>query len=559
MKNQEIIETLLSQLKQPMSVFMRIEKLNLLRDISHKEKKENLLKETCRAIIKLINQNMKDLNTTQQMKAYEILKDAHTQLGPYDFESYLIAMEWNRPVEKRFYQPRMKVLKTVMRDLQDLGDGKVDIYCLSMPPRIGKTTIGLFFISWMAGRYPNEHIFAAGYASGLVGTFYNGVMDFIESEEYRFYEIFPDLKGKFSKSAENRTIDLWEDDRYKTITFRSVDGQITGALEASSLLYMDDMCSGIEEAMNIDRLEKLWSKVSVDLMQRRVMNKRTGRAAPILAIGTIWSLHDPISRLKKRYSNTEGFRERVMPALDMNQESNFNYDYSVGFTTSMYLELKEGMDEVSWECVYQQNPMERDGLLFLPSQLKRYLQLPPTPPDAIIAFCDVAFGSDDFLSFPIGYVWGEEGYIVDVIFRKKADYKVTEPMVVGKIIQHQIQIATFEANNGGDFYARDVDEMLKSTSTHRCNITWLQAGNKASKLVRIVQFAPDIKQWYYKDPSLYSPKSDYGLFMTNLTTFVQTGSSKNDDAPDSMAGISKMLKIPMYAKISSRSGIRSGF
>lgn len=559
MTNKEIIDTLLSQLQYPMDVFLRIEKLNLLRDLSFKEKYENLLKETCSAIIDLINKNMMQFDIDKQMKAHEMLKDAHTQFARYDFESFLIAMEWNRPIEKRFYQPRMKVLRPVMKDLQDLGDGKIDIYCLSMPPRIGKTTIGLFFISWMAGRFPNEHIFAAGYASGLVGTFYNGVMDFIESAEYRFYDIFPELSGKFNKSAENRTIDLWEDERYKTITFRSVDGQITGALEASSLLYMDDMCSGIEEAMNIDRLEKLWSKVSVDLMQRRVMNKRTHRSAPILAIGTIWSLHDPISRLKKRYGGTEGFRERVMPALDMNQESNFDYDYGVGFTTQMYRDLKEGMDEVSWECVYQQNPMERDGLLFQASQLKRYLQLPATPPDAIIAFCDVAFGSDDFLSFPIGYIWGTEGYIVDVVFRKKADYKVTEPMVAAKIIQHGIQIACFEANNGGDFYARDVDELVRTTSTHKCNITWQSAGTRASKLVRIVQFAPDIKQWYYRDQSLYKTTDDYGLFMTNLTTFVQTGSSKNDDAPDSMAGISKMRKIPMYASITSHTGVRFGF
>ena len=559
MTNKEIISTLLSQLKQPMDVFMRIEKLNLLRDMAYKEKNEDLLKTSCRTIIHLINKNMYKFSVKKQMEVYTILKDAHTQLGRYDFESYLIAMEWNRPLEKRFYQPRMKVLTPVVKDLQDLGDGKIDIYCLSLPPRVGKTTLGLFFISWLAGRYPDEHIFAAGYASGLVGTFYNGVLDFIGSEEYRFYDIFPEIRGKLNKSAENRTIDLWEDERYKTITFRSIDGQITGALEASSLLYLDDMCSGIEEAMNIDRLEKLWSKVTVDLMQRRVMNKRTGRSSPILAIGTIWSLHDPISRLKKMYDNTDGFRARVMPALNMDQESNFNYDYGVGFTTDMYLELKNGMDEVSWECVYQQNPMERDGLLFPASCLKRYLQLPPTPPDAVVAFCDVAFGSDDFLSFPIGYLWGETGYVVDVIFRKKADYKVTEPMVAAKIVQHGVQIACFEANNGGDVYARDVDDMIKTSSSHRCNITWQNAGNKSSKLVRIIQFAPDIKQWYYKDASLYSVKDDYGRFMANLTTFVQTGSSKNDDAPDSMAGMCKMCKIPMYAKISSRSGIRSGF
>lgn len=426
------------------------------------------------------------------------------------------------------------------------------LYC------VGKTmipthnsTIGLFFMSWMAGRFPDEHIFGAGYASGLVNTFYKGVLDFIDSEEYRFYDIFPEASGKLTTSAKDMTIDIWENERYKTLTFRSVDGQITGALEASSLLYLDDMCSGIEEAMNIDRLEKLWSKVTVDLMQRRVQNERTGRSAPILAIGTIWSVHDPISRLKNKYKNSPLFRSREMPALNIERKSNFQYDMGVGFTTQMYLELRTNMDEVSWECVYQQNPMERDGLAFPSSELKRFLELPNQEPDAIVAWCDVAFGGDDYLNFPIGYLYGTDCYVVDTVFRCKAGYHVTEPMVAAKIIQHKVQIARFEANNGGDFYARDVDNMVRASSTHKCNITWQTAGTKASKLVRIIQYAPDIKNFYFRDPSTYKPTDDYGLMMQNVTTFVQTGSSLHDDGPDGLAGLAKMIKEPMIGQISS--------
>lgn len=556
MDRQDMIKTLLSQIKEPMGPYILAEKLNLLRDLSVKEGMEKLVRSSCRDLIRVLNCSLGGFEGEKQRKAHLMLRDAHTTLGRYEFKSFLIAMEWNRPVEKRFYQPRMKVLDVVVQDLQDLGDGVINIYSLSMPPRVGKTTIGLLFIAWMAGRYPDEHIFGAGYASGLVGTFYNGVLDFVDSPEYRFYDIFPELAGKMNKSAENRTIDLWNDGRYKTVTFRSVDGQITGALEASSLLYLDDMCSGIEEAMNLDRLEKLWSKVSVDLMQRRVKNKRTGKSAPILIIGTIWSVHDPISRIKRRYQDTDDFRERLMPALNQESESNFQYDYDVGFTTDMYLELKENMDEVSWECVYQQNAMERDGLLFPASTLKRYMTLPPGEPDQVIAFCDVAFGGDDFLSFPICYVWGVDGYIVDVVFRKKAGYKVTEPIVCGKILEHGVQAAEFEANNGGDFYARDVDDMVRQ-SGYRCNITWRTAGSKLSKLARIIQYAPDIRNYYYKDPSLYKPKDEYGLFMTNLTTFVQTGTSPNDDGPDSMAGLSSMIKIPRYGTITTSRGVRN--
>lgn len=555
-RNQQMIATLIEQLRYKLLPFSRMEKLNLLRDLAVKEKDEKLIRLSCSTIIEYINTNISKLELDEQIKAHTMLKDAYTCYAPYNFEAYLIAMEWNRPVEKRFYQPRMKVLKPVVNDLQDLGDGKIDTYCLSLPPRVGKTSLGLFFISWMAGKYPDEHIFAAGYASGLVGTFYNGVMDFIDSSEYRFYDIFPELLGNFSKSAENRTIDLWKDDRYKTITFRSIDGQITGALEASSLLYLDDMCSGIEEAMNIDRLDKLWSKVSVDLMQRRVRNPRSGRSAPILAIGTIWSIHDPICRLKERYKDDPRFRERVMPALSVELKSNFDYDYGVGFTTEMYLELKAGMDEVSWECVYQQNPMERDGLLFPNSELKRFTQVPNSPPDMVIAFCDVAFGGDDFLSFPIAAYWGDDGYIIDVVFRKKARYQITEPMVAGKIVSNGVQNAEFESNNGGEFYAKDVDDMVKNGSTHRCNITTSLAGNKKSKLARIIQYQGDIKNLYFRDPSSYKPDSEYGLFMTNLTTFVQTGSSLNDDAPDSLAGLCKLKKIPRVGRVETMPGMR---
>ena len=549
--NREMIQTLLSQLKNDMPWFMRVEKLHVLRDLAKKEKLENLLKTTCRSLITVINNHMKDFDMEQRTRAYEILKEAHTDNGRYSFESYLIAMEWDRKPEKRFYQPRMKVLQPVVHDLQDLADGVIDIYCLSMPPRVGKSTIGLFFMSWIGGRHPSEHIFGAGYASGLVATFWKGVLDFIDSEEYRFYEIFPECRDKLNTAAKDMTIDIGINERYKTFTFRSIDGQITGALEAESLLYLDDMCSGIEEAMNIDRLEKLWTKVTVDLMQRRIKNKRTQRSCPILAIGTIWSLHDPISRLKLKYQDNPRFRSRVMPALNIYNESNFEYENNVGFTTDMYLELKANMDEVSWECVYQQNPMERDGLLFPASSLKRYLTLPEREPDAIVAACDVAFGGDDYLNLPIGYVYGDDVYVVDTVFRCKADYKVTEPIVAGKLLEHKVQTAVFEANNGGEFYARDVSDMIKNSSTHRCNITWKNSGSKQSKLTRIIQYQADVKDFYYKDPSLYKPYDDYGMMMRNLTTFVQTGMSPHDDGPDGLTQLAKIVKIPMVGKISS--------
>ena len=71
-QNEESIAILLSQLKETMPYFMRMEKLNLLRDLSKKENKTDVLRATCRGQIKLINAHMKDLKDDEKLKAYNL-------------------------------------------------------------------------------------------------------------------------------------------------------------------------------------------------------------------------------------------------------------------------------------------------------------------------------------------------------------------------------------------------------------------------------------------------------------------------------------------------------
>lgn len=528
--------TLIQQLKDykgKMPLLMELEKLNALKQMCHSRQAYSDAEKYSTKIIKKATKKklskLKDIDDVTE--AVNILKDAYTYVAKNNFEAFLIAMDWNREPSERFYEPRQKVLHPVVVEMQNLADGKINILTVSMPPRAGKTTLGILYILWRAGRQPNKSILSAGYSSSLVNSFYDGCVEFITSEEYRFGHIFPESL-LVNSSAKNLTLDLGERRRYKTLTFRSIDGTVTGATEASELLYLDDLVSGIEEAMNPKRLDTLWSKVSSDMLQRRK------NGVPMLVIGTRWSIHDPLGRIEAKYEGRPDVKFIKLPAVDENGNSNIDYDYGVGFNTAHYRDLKNMTDRVTWECVYMQNPIERDGLLF--TDLKRFFELPQDPPDDILFFTDVAFGGEDSLSMPIAYQWGDDVYVVDVVFMK-GGYRETEPVVTGKLQSHNVKRGVFEANNGGDFYGRDIARMLKDNN-YKCNIKAERAQGHNGKLARIIQHAPAIKEFYFRDKSLYNDDEMYGKFMTELTGFVQTGKSPHDDAPDSLAGLASMVR-----------------
>jgi len=520
-----------------MPLVMELEKATLLRQLCHARLAFTEAQRWAQHAIDIASKEK--LATIQNMD--ELMKVVGLRRGAYmyrardSFEAFLKAMDWEREPAKRFYEPRISVLKPVVDKMQDLADGKLDVLGISMPPRVGKTTLGLLYICWRAGRQPNKSILSAGYSGSLVNSFYDGCMEFLTSPEYTFLDIFPE-SPLVSSSAKNLTLDLSERRRYKSLTFRSIDGTVTGATEASELLYLDDLVSGIEEALNINRLDNLWNKVSSDLLQR----KKNG--VPTLIIGTRWSIYDPLGRIEAKYDGDPRACFMRLPALDDFGKSNFEYDFNVGFDTNHYLNLRSMTDRATWECVYMQNPIERDGLLF--TELNRFFDVPHTAPDEKYAWVDVAFGGSDYLSMPIAYRWGDDIYVVDAVFIK-GDYKITEPVVAGKIISHSLHRVVFEANNGGDFYARDIMKLLKEQG-YTCNITTARAPGNASKLSRIIQHAPAIKEWLFRDVSLYSNEEMYGVMMNQLLSFVQTGKNVHDDAADSLAGLATMTRKIWY-------------
>ena len=450
--------------------------------------------------------------------------------APYDFHSYLLYMEKDRDAEKRFYQPRIKVLRTVVQDLQDLADGKLMRLALSMPPGCGKSTLGIFFIVWLMGKEPLKPSLATAYADKLTRSFFDGALQIIKDPEYKFHEIFPEA-SLVATNSKDETIDLKQIKRFKTLTCRSIDSGLTGATRCEVLAYADDMVSGSEEAMNRERMDILWTKFSNDFMSRMKQDCK------MLIIGTRWSIHDPIGRLEQRYFDDPKSKFVKLPALNIDGNSIFDYDYGVGFSTEYFLNLKENMDDVSWRAIYMQEPIEREGLLYAEDELQYFFELPKERPDAVVAVCDSKGQGRDYVCAPCGYIYGNSVYISEVVFNNGLP-EITKPLVANMCVKNKVSRMDVESNNGGDYYAKDVNEQIEKNGGSTSIRTFFTSSNKITKIVT--------ESDYVKKHFIFLHKSkqntDYKRFMQNLLSFTVSGKAKHDDAPDAVAMLSQLVK-----------------
>lgn len=456
--------------------------------------------------------------------------------APYHFESFLFYMEKNRRPKKRFYEPRRRTLKIVVDDLQDLEDGKLDFYGLSLPPRVGKSTLCIFFLTWVIGRHPESHNAMSGHSGILADRFYNDVFKLTQNEEYTFEEIFPDI-DLANKSSEKNELYFSPTEAFATLTCRGIDGTWTGAVDISSdgYLYVDDMVRDRTESLSPIRLENRYQ----DYLNVLVDRKNDGSKE--LMVGTRWNVYDPLGRVETENANNPRYRFRKIPALDENDESNFQYDYGKGFSTEYYRKMRDRLDKNEWMAKYQQRPFIREGLLFPLDELNYYNGVLPDGDCITAAACDVAWGGGDSLSMPFGKLFGsvDDGpiYIPDWIFNKGDKY-VTKPLVVAKTLQHKPNMERFEANNGGDEYAESIDSLLREQG-FKTNISWAKASNQVGKMAKIIQYAPDIKRrCYFLKPELQS--QEYKTAMEELGIIVQVGKNEHEDSAD---GLTQLIQV----------------
>lgn len=495
------------------------------------------------------NQETRDKVNKMWVTSYD------TKARSGDFEAFCIALEWNRPIHKQFYLPRARLLKKhgVIQGVQDLIDDKLDLLVLNLPPRIGKTTIGLFLQVLLGGMCPDESILGAGHSVGLIQSFYSEIMNIIDGEEYRYHEIFPNNKIA-NKSAEYLYLDLNKAKRFHTYNYVSIEAGGTGKVQAERLLYCDDLVKDVEQANNPDRLEKLYYNYTGTIKDRKIQRLcKDGvyRPCPEVHINTPWSLHDVTSRVVENAKQDDMSRVRIVsvPCYDENGESNFMYDYGKGFNAKYYRDMEIAEDPVIFSAKYLMQPIERDGLVFNKENISFYNELPGEEPDRIIGYADVSHGGDDFFSLPIGYVYGNEVYIEKVLFKNKFggdDY--IRPFVKKILIDNHVSRCGVEKNNGGDFFATLMEQDLKSSAYH-CNITTHNAPTNKRKLDRILACQNEIKgiasenntyRIYFKNPELIKGDKEYMSAMQQLYSWNQNPSmqtKQHDDFPDSLAGM----------------------
>lgn len=444
-----------------------------------------------------------------------------------DLDAYIQYIEYERDPEKRFYLPRRDVLKPLVHDLQDLYDGKIDFLGVSMPPRVGKSTMGIMFMTWLMGNRPDVASVMSGHSDKLTDGFYRELLSVLtDSVTYAWGDVFPTVKI-VDTSAKNETIDLNHPKRFPTMTCRSIGGTLTGAVEIGSggVLYVDDLIEDLEESLNPLRLQAKYDAYLNQLKDRKKMG------ALELMVGTRWNVYDPLGRVHEQYQDDPRYRFRVIPALNEDGESNFNYKYGLGFDTRYYQDMKASIDDATWNAKYMGNPYIREGLLFPEDELRYYNGVLPDGEPEKVAVCDVAWGGGDSLAMPIAYIYGESVYIPDVIFNK-GDKTVTYPVVIGRCLQHLPNTVRMESNNGGSEYCDKVDEELRKQGV-RLNIYSVRTPSTRNKVTRIVQYAPDIKKFYFLADKYQS--REYRAFMKEVSMFTQTGKNLHDDAPDSLA------------------------
>ena len=479
------------------------------------------------------------------VKFYEQWRRCLLFEAPHDFDSFMTYIELDRKPEKRFYAPRKHYLKPMVQGYQDILDGKLKLLTVSQPKRTAKTQTEINFAIMLSGKFPDRSTLMEGTGDDLIKSFYNGCMEYLQTpNEYLFYDVFPDAR-LVQTNADTKIINLKNKSRFPTIMCRSIDARQVGLSEATNALILDDCVEGREEAKNRQRLDDKWEVISGDIMGRAI------EGTPMIFTGTRYSLYDPIGRIQE-HARKEGWVWRAIeiPALDLvTDESNYEYEREGKkvFTTAYFREQRELLSAEQFESEFQQQPFEAKGLLFNKDELNYFFELPKDrDPDTIIAVGDTAESGSDSTSMPVAKIYGNDVYIVDVVF-DDSPAEVTKPECAKCLIENKVASAVFESNNAGTYFARDVDQIIRDRGYSVGIRTKRTISNKQTR----IEFASDNikKNFYFKHPSTYKRGDQYWNFMKEVTTYTRSGKVPHDDAPDSLSLLENEIRMLSGGKV----------
>lgn len=513
--------------------------LNLNRDIPFKENKE--VRKYAMQISKYVHE-MADFvaGNTGSGKFNELYyKLLLLEARNYNIDSYFLYVEKNREPDRKFYLPRRKkfIQFGITQAIQDLLDDKLDLLTISMPPGSGKSTAGIFLLSGVMGWWPEEPNLASAHSGILTRSFYDGVSQILNPDgEYTWHEIFPNVKFSVrgDLNSKEQTINVGEPKRFKSLTCRAINASLTGATRCEKILYADDLCSGIEEALSKERLDKLWQTYNTDLKTRKK------KFCKEIHIQTRWSVQDVVGRLQRDHEGDKRAKFIAVPALNENEESNFDYDYNVGFDTKYFLDMKQSMDDVSFRCLFMNQPIEREGLLYHDEDFERYYELPDREPDAILGICDTKDRGTDFCFLPIFYQYGDKYYWEDCAYDNGA-IEIVDELCASVIIKHNPHSVQFESNSAGGRTADAINDKIKG----KCRTRITKKFTTQNKETKIIVNSGWIKEHVLiKDKSKYTPKSPYGKAVAALMSYTVAGKNLTDDVPDGMGMFAEYVAKP---------------
>lgn len=475
------------------------------------------------------------------------------------FDSYLLYLERNREPKERFYAPKRPQFQKfgLIEAYQGTIDDIYDIVCVSMPPGTGKTTLLKFFNSAVIGWFPKDYNLFYSHSGDITRMYYDGVYQMVsDSDEYTWHDIFPELKVT-GTNAKMQQFNVGKYKPFPSLQTASVGSENAGKVRASKFLLVDDMIGKLEEALNKNTLDKQWGAYTVDARQRKTMDSNDRPCKEIIN-ATRWSVGDVIGRVIQMYQGNPRVKVVSMPATDNKGNSNFDYEYG-GFTKEFFADQQLLMDDISYQCLFMQKPIEREGLLFPDDKIRRYLNLPHGEPEITTAQCDTKGKGTDYFVMPVLQKYGDDWYCVDCVCDNTADYEMQYENAANILVNNKVQECEFERNAGGDRVAMEVNKRVESKGWI-CNIT--DVPTETNKEARIFQCSSWILQHIiFKDESLYTPRDHYGIMMSLLKQYSVSGKKQLDDVPDVFSNFAlRMTKGNRVAKVEAvKNPFRGGY
>lgn len=477
-------------------------------------------------------------------------------------DSYRVTIEFPKDHNQIFaierkrsiYVPKREEIKRFIKDVKYVGDEECQCIMIDDPCHLyitdnyiitHNTTAEKFFHSAVVGWFPSDYSLFYSHSGDITRMYYDGVYQIVtDSQEYTWGEVFPGLKVT-STNAKSQQFNVGKYKPFPSLQTASVGSENAGKVRASKFLLVDDMIGKLEEALNKNILDKLWSAYAVDARQRKT-NGTDGKFCKEIHIATRWSVHDVIGRIQRAYEGNPRVRAIAVPDIDPETgESNFLYDIG-GFTAEDFKDQELLMDEISYRCLYKQDPIEREGLLYHPDEVRTYSSLPDKEPDAILAICDTKNTGTDYMFVPCFKQYGDDFYLIDCVCDNGVDFDVLFDKITRLIVDNGVQKLEIESNQGGKPIGTTIRNMIEAEGW-TCNIT--EKPTETNKESRIIANSYWVKKHVlFKEKGDYPPMSEYGVMMSELFSWTQVGKNPHDDIPDCLANFALFVQRNTYTK-----------